>query len=65
MLQAPVVEIERDREGAATGVYLVTIGELPTRNRTSPASPFEAAADASDGRNLKTPLEIQAQLAVL
>lgn len=27
VLQAPVVEIERDREGAATGNYLVTIGE--------------------------------------
>lgn len=27
VLQAPVVEIERDREGAATGDYLVTIGE--------------------------------------
>ena len=27
VLQAPVVEVERDREGAATGNYLVTIGE--------------------------------------
>lgn len=27
VLQAPVVEIERDGEGAATGSYLVTIGE--------------------------------------
>ena len=27
VLQAPVVEIERDREGATTGNYLVTIGE--------------------------------------
>lgn len=27
VLQAPVVEIERDGEGAATGAYLVTIGE--------------------------------------
>ena len=27
VLQAPVVEIERGREGAATGNYLVTIGE--------------------------------------
>lgn len=27
VLQAPVVEIERDREGVATGSYLVTIGE--------------------------------------
>jgi len=27
VLQAPVVEIERNREGAATGSYLVTIGE--------------------------------------
>ncbi|WP_409018903.1 ParB/RepB/Spo0J family partition protein [Brevundimonas vesicularis] len=27
VLQAPVVEIERDQEGAATGCYLVTIGE--------------------------------------
>ena len=27
MLQPPVVEIERDGEGAPTGNYLVTIGE--------------------------------------
>lgn len=65
VLQAPVVEIERGREGAATGNYLVTIGELPTRNRTSPEFPFEAAADALDGRNFKNTIRNPAQLAAL